>query len=78
MDIGSVIRDIRKKKKITQTQLAKLSQITQTYLSQIENNQKEPTIPTLKAIPIVFLFPSRFSYFYLSKTRIFQKKTGSL
>ena len=53
MDIGSVIRDIRKKKKITQTQLAKLSQITQTYLSQIENNQKEPTIPTLKAIPIL-------------------------
>lgn len=50
MNIGSVIRDIRKKKKITQTQLAKLSQITQTYLSQIENNQKEPTIPTLKEI----------------------------
>ncbi|GAB0481671.1 hypothetical protein KML24007_04170 [Alistipes indistinctus] len=50
MDIGSVIRDFRKKKKISQTQLAKLSNITQTYLSQIENNQKEPTIPTLKAI----------------------------
>ena len=50
MKIGSVIKDIRKRKKITQTQLAELSNITQTYLSQIENNQKEPTIQTIKSI----------------------------
>lgn len=50
MKIGSVIKDIRKRKKITQTQLAELSNITQTYLSQIENNQKEPAIQTIKSI----------------------------
>ena len=50
MDIGSIIKKLRKARKVTQTQLAKSSGITQTYLSQIENNQKEPTIPTLKAI----------------------------
>lgn len=50
MDIGSIIKKLRRARKITQTQLAKSSGITQTYLSQIENNQKEPTIPTLKLI----------------------------
>jgi transcriptional regulator with XRE-family HTH domain len=50
MDIGSIIKKLRKARKVTQTQLAHSSGITQTYLSQIENNIKEPTIPTLKAI----------------------------
>lgn len=50
MNIGSIIKNLRKAKKITQTQLAKSSGITQTYLSQIENNQKEPTLATLKII----------------------------
>lgn len=50
MNIGSIIRNLRKAQKITQAQLAKLSGITQTYLSQIENNHKEPTIATLKVI----------------------------
>ncbi len=57
MDIGSIIKKLRKARKITQTQLAKSSGITQTYLSQIENNQKEPTIPTLKAIAEGLLVP---------------------
>ena len=50
MNIGSIIKDVRRKKKMTQTQLAKLSNVTQTYLSQIENNQKEPAVSTLKIL----------------------------
>lgn len=50
MNIGKVIKDIRKQKKQTQTEFALSCEITQTYLSQIENNTKEPNLSTLKKI----------------------------
>ncbi|RZJ63471.1 MAG: XRE family transcriptional regulator [Flavobacterium sp.] len=50
MDLGTVIRDIRKVKGQTQTEFAITCGITQTYLSQIENNGKEPNLSTLKII----------------------------
>lgn len=62
MDLGTSIKNIRKQKRLTQGELAIKSGITQTYLSQIENNQKEPNLSTLKNIskqlgvplPIIF------------------------
>ncbi|MDA3778926.1 MAG: helix-turn-helix transcriptional regulator [Bacteroidales bacterium] len=50
MDLGIVIKNIRKQKGQTQAEFASLCGITQTYLSQIESNAKEPTISTLKNI----------------------------
>ena len=50
MDLGIVIKNIRKQKGQTQDEFASLCGITQTYLSQIENNAKEPAISTLKTI----------------------------
>jgi transcriptional regulator with XRE-family HTH domain len=50
MDLGNIIKNIRKKKELTQTEFASLCGITQTYLSQIENNSKEPNLATLKEI----------------------------
>ena len=50
MNIGSTIKSIRKQQSVQQNTLAKLSEITQTYLSQIENNIKEPNLSTLKKI----------------------------
>ncbi|MCG2611795.1 helix-turn-helix domain-containing protein [Flavobacterium sp. SM15] len=50
MNLGTVIKDIRKQKGQTQTEFASLCGITQTYLSQIENNSKEPNLSTLKEI----------------------------
>jgi len=50
MDLGSTIKNIRKQKGIKQNTLAEICKISQTYLSQIENNQKEPNISTLKTI----------------------------
>lgn len=50
MDLGIVIKNIRKQKGQTQGEFASLCGITQTYLSQIENNAKEPAISTLKTI----------------------------
>ena len=50
MDWGSIIKNIRKRKGQSQTEFAQSCGITQTYLSQIENNQKEPNLSTLKDI----------------------------
>ncbi len=50
MDLGSIIKNIRKRKGQNQTEFAQNCGITQTYLSQIENNQKEPNLSTLKEI----------------------------
>lgn len=50
MDIGKVIKEARKSKGLKQQSFAEMCGITQTYLSQIENNVKEPTISLLKRI----------------------------
>lgn len=50
MNIGETIKSIRKSKGIRQNSFATLCDISQTYLSQIESNQKEPNISTLKVI----------------------------
>ena len=51
--IGFQIKDLRRKKKLTQIQLAELCNISQTYLSQLENDLKEPTLMTLRNICVV-------------------------
>ena len=62
MNLGNTIKSLRKQKGQTQTEFASLCGITQTYLSQIENDSKDPTLSTLKKIsdnlgtplPIIF------------------------
>ncbi|WP_396151308.1 helix-turn-helix domain-containing protein [Flavobacterium sp.] len=50
MNLGTVIKNIRKQKGQTQSEFASSCGITQTYLSQIEGNLKEPNLSTLKEI----------------------------
>lgn len=50
MNLGSIIKEIRKQRRQTQIEFAANCSITQTYLSQIENNAKEPNLATLKKI----------------------------
>jgi len=50
MDLGRTIQKIRKQKGQTQKEFASVCGITQTYLSQIESNLKEPNLSTLKSI----------------------------
>jgi len=50
MNIGATIKDIRKEKGIKQAELAESCSITQSYLSNIESNKKEPALSTLKDI----------------------------
>ena len=62
MNLGNTIKNIRKHKGYTQGEFALECGITQTYLSQIENNQKEPNLSVLKtiadklSIPLPILF----------------------
>ena len=65
MDLGKQIQSLRKNKALTQEDFAQECDITQTYLSQIENNQKEPTISVLKKISNVLKVPLPI-LFYLS------------
>jgi transcriptional regulator with XRE-family HTH domain len=50
MDIGNTIKELRKKKGLKQNELAEKVHLTQAYLSKIENNSKEPSLSSLKAI----------------------------
>ncbi len=67
MDLGNVIKNSRRKRKLTQTELASLCGITQTYLSQIESNSKEPNLSTLKSISDNLMLPLPI-LFFLSMT----------
>jgi transcriptional regulator with XRE-family HTH domain len=67
MDLGSIIKKIRKEKQLTQEAFSSECGITQTYLSQIENNQKEPNLSTLKTISEKLEVPLPI-IFYLSMT----------
>lgn len=50
MDLGTIIKNTRKQQRQTQNEFAESCGISQTYLSQIENNAKEPNLSTLKEI----------------------------
>ena len=51
MNIGETIKDIRKRKGLSQQKLSALSGISQTYLSQIEKGDRQsPTIDVLHKI----------------------------
>lgn len=50
MDIGSGIKEIRHFKNLTQKQLAELSNFSPSYICDIENNNKTPTVETIKTL----------------------------
>ena len=50
MNLGATIKRMRSRKGIRQNQLAADAGISPTYLSQIESNQKDPNLSTLKVI----------------------------
>ncbi len=63
MNLGMKIKQLRKQKSLNQSEFASLCGITQTYLSQIENNQKEPNISTLKKISLELEIPLPILFF---------------
>lgn len=79
MDLGTTIKNIRKQKGQTQEEFATVCDISQTYLSQIENNQKEPNLSTLKTIseqlkvplPILFFLSMTEEDVHVNKRKAF-------
>lgn len=68
MNLGTVIKDTRKQKMLSQVEFSALCGITQTYLSQIEGNLKDPNLSTLKVISEKLEIPLPI-LFFLSLTR---------
>ncbi len=62
MDLGKAIKASRKNIGLKQNKFAEICNITPSYLSQIENNLKDPNVSTLKiiseklGIPLPILF----------------------
>lgn len=62
MEIGNTIKELRKKKKLSQTELARLCGISQTSLSQIETDVSRPSRKTLEHICQVLEIPEQLIY----------------
>ena len=62
MNIGNAIRSVRKQLEYTQFQLAELTGISQTSLSQIEKGIKRPSAKTLKKVCEVLDIPESVIY----------------
>lgn len=77
---------LRKQRGQTQDEFATRCGITQTYLSQIESNQREPHLSTLKAIsdelkvplPIIFFLSMNEADVQQSKRKAFQIVSPSI
>lgn len=52
MDIGGTLKQIRKAQKLNQQHVAELAGMTQTYLSLIEGNVREPSFEALSNISL--------------------------
>lgn len=50
MDVGKRLKEIRKQRNLTQEQLAKMAGITRSYLSDVENSRKNPSIKTVELL----------------------------
>ena len=48
MTVGQMIRHLRQSKRLSQAELAQLVHISPSYLSQLEGDKREPTIPLLR------------------------------
>jgi XRE family transcriptional regulator, regulator of sulfur utilization len=86
MKLGNTIKELRKQKHIPQEVLAENCGITQAYLSQLENDKKEPNLATLKAIskgldtplPLIFFLSMTEDDISESKKGIFAQINPSI
>lgn len=68
MNLGQTIRKIRKQRGFTQAVFAEQCEISQTYLSQIEGDLREPNLSILKKISLNLDVPLPV-IFFLSMTK---------
>ena len=58
--LGDKIREARKRKRITLNQLAEMSGLTASYISQAERNLTEPSLSSLRKLSVRFAAASVF------------------
>lgn len=63
MNIGKSLQEAREKRGLLQKDLAQMAGITQSYLSLIEGNKKEPNIKTVKALADAMGIPAPVIFF---------------
>ena len=63
MKVGSVIQDIRRKRNLSQGDLAWQLGISQTYLSQVEGDKKTPSMEMLEGISAALEIPVYYLMF---------------
>jgi XRE family transcriptional regulator, regulator of sulfur utilization len=63
MNLGHIIKQLRKQQGLKQNTFAQLCNLSPAYLSQIENNQKDPNLSILKDISIKLSIPLPILFF---------------
>lgn len=74
MNLGYTLSGLREARGLKQKDVAEKSDITQAYLSQIENNKKEPNISTLRAISEILEVPVPVIFFLSMEQGDFPEK----
>jgi transcriptional regulator with XRE-family HTH domain len=64
MHLGNTIKTIRKQQKKSQGEIAKQCDISQTYFSQIENEDRNPNLDTLQKISEALQVPLPILFFF--------------
>ena len=60
MKLTTALRDMRKRRKLSQTELAKAAGLSTAYISHIENGKRSPTLESLKKISDALEIPFPF------------------
>ena|SRR3990170_84177 len=63
MNIGQTIKMCRTRRGLSQEKLAKRAECSVSYLSLLENNQRDPTLSTVKRISIALNIPIGILFF---------------
>ena len=64
MNLGLAVKTLRKNKGLTQGNLCEMVGITQSYLSQVENGNKEPSIYVVKKIANALEIPMAMLFWF--------------
>jgi transcriptional regulator with XRE-family HTH domain len=57
LQLGKTIKLIRVKNGLSQKELARILKVTKTYISLLENDRKEPSLPLIKSFSKKFSIP---------------------
>lgn len=63
MDIGNAIQLARKKRKLSQAELAGRAGISASYLSMLERNRRDPPLSTIRSIADALVMPVEILFF---------------